>query len=633
MSWQGRVLHVDLARRTSRVEPLDTAWANDYLGARGLATKYLVESMDPATDALAPENPLIFATGPLTGTMASTGGRYVVVTKSPLTGTVACSNSGGKFGAELKFAGYDLAIVEGQADAPVYLLVLDDEVRILDAAEHWGTSVWETEEAIKARHADPQIKVASIGVAGEAGVRYACIVNDLHRAAGRSGVGAVMGAKRLKAIAVRGTRGVQVKEATAFLSVVRDTHAKLEADAGRRELTEHGTNAMIDSMQAFGGLPTRNFREVSFEGTHKLNPAAMREVNENGHVNLITNKACFACTIGCGRIAHVDRAHWSVRDRPRYQHASGGLEYETAFAFGPVIGVDDIDALTFAGFLMNEHGMDPISFGVTLAAAMELHELGLLPAEESDGVALAFGSAEALTIMAEKTGRHEGFGQVLGLGAKRLCERYGRPELAMVVKGQEFAGYDSRALQGMGLGYATGNRGACHLKHDTFAEDMADQSGAGKAEPCKRSQDKIAMIDSTGTCLFTLGAWDTGEYARQVACACGPEWTAERLLETGERIWNLERLFNLGAGFTAADDTLPPRLLETPCPGGVAAGRVAELDVMLPEYYALRGWSEAGVPTPATLARLGLGGQEREASAHPLARQANGQPDEVRSGT
>ena len=609
MSWHGRVLRVDLARRESRVEPLDRAHAATYLGARGLGTKYLAELMDPAADALSPENPLIFATGPLTGTMASTGGRYAVVTKSPLTGTVACSNSGGKFGAELKFAGYDLLIVEGRADAPVYLLILDDEVRVLDAAAHWGTSVWETEEAIKETHADPQIKVASIGVAGEAGVRFACIVNDLHRAAGRSGVGAVMGAKNLKAVAVRGSRGVTVGDAGRFLSVVRDTHAKLANDEGRRELTEYGTNAMIDSMQAFGGLPTRNFREVTFEGTDRLNPAAMMAVNERGHRNLITNKACFGCTIGCGRIAHVDRAHWSVRDRPRYHHASGGLEYETAFALGPVIGVDDIDALTFAGFLMNEHGMDPISFGVTLAAAMELYELGLVTREEADGVALEFGNAEALTVMAEKTGRHEGFGRALGLGAKRLCERYGRPELAMCVKGQEFAGYDARALQGMGLGYATSNRGACHLRHDVFAEDMADQSGHGKAGPCKTSQDRIAMIDSTGTCLFTLGAWKAEEYAAQIAAACGDEWTVERLLETGERIWNLERLFNLAAGLTAADDTLPPRLLETPCPAGVAAGRVAELDVMLPEYYALRGWTADGVPEPATLARLGLSGE------------------------
>lgn len=607
MSWHNRVLIVNLTEGTTRTEPLNTQWRDDYLGSRGLATKYLMEMMDPAADAMSPENVLIFATGPLTGTMASTGGRYAVVTKGPLTNAIACSNSGGKFGAELKLAGYDLLILEGRSETPVYLLIQDDKVSIEPATEYWGTTVWHTEETIKTTLQDPQIKVASIGVAGEVGVRYACVVNDLHRAAGRSGVGAVMGSKHLKAIAVRGTRGVNVDNPNQFMKVVSHTHKLLEENAGRKDLTEFGTNAMIDTMNAFGGLPTRNFQDVTFDGTDKINPSAMVDVNENGHKNLITNKACFGCTIGCGRIAHIDKNHWAIRERPEYHHASGGLEYETAFAFGPVVGVDDIDALTFAGYLMNEHGMDPISFGVTLAAAMELYELGIITQEETDGIALNFGNAEALTVMAEKTGLNQGFGKMLGLGAKRLCEHYGRPELAMVVKGQEFAGYDSRAQQGMGLGYATSNRGACHLKHDVFAEDMQDQSGNGKAQPCKYSQDKIAMVDSMGICIFTLGAWDVDELQQQVSAACGDDWTQERLLETGERIWNLERLFNLRAGITKADDTLPPRLLETPAPAGVAKGRVAELDIMLPEYYSLRGWSDEGQPTPETLERLKLG--------------------------
>jgi len=606
MSWHNQVLIVNLTTETSRIEPLNEQWRDDYLGSRGLASKYLMEMMDPQADAMSPENVLIFATGPLTGTMASTGGRYAVVTKGPLTNAIACSNSGGKFGAELKLAGYDLLILEGRAEKPVYLYIQDGNVQILPADDYWGTTVWHTEETIKEAHSDPQIKVASIGVAGEAGVRYACVVNDLHRAAGRSGVGAVMGSKNLKAIAVRGTQGVPVNNPAEFRKVVADTHKLLEENAGRKDLTEFGTNAMIDTMNAFGGLPTRNFQDVTFEGTHKINPSAMVEVNENGHKNLITNKACFGCTIGCGRIAHIDKNHWAVRERPQYHHASGGLEYETAFAFGPVVGVDDIDALTFAGYLMNEHGMDPISFGVTLAAAMELFELGIITTEETDGIALNFGNAEALTVMAEKTGLNEGFGKMLGLGAKRLCEHYGRPELAMVVKGQEFAGYDSRAQQGMGLGYATSNRGACHLKHDVFTEDMQDQSGNGKAQPCKQSQDKIAMVDSMGICIFTMGAWGMEALQQQVAAACGSDWTEDRLLETGERIWNLERLFNLKAGMTKADDTLPPRLLETPCPAGVAKGKVAELDIMIPEYYNLRGWTEDGLPTSNTLERLKL---------------------------
>jgi aldehyde:ferredoxin oxidoreductase len=608
MAWQRKILRVDLSSGTVKSEPLNMDWAADYLGERGLGTKYLMETMDPKADPLGPDNVLIFATGPLTGTMASTSGRYAVLCKGPLTGAIACSNSGGKFGAELKFAGYDLLIVQGRAPEPVYLHIVDDQVEILPADEIWGSSVWTTEDWIKTRHENPLLKVASIGVAGERGVRFACIVNDLHRAAGRSGVGAVMGSKNLKAVACHGTVGVTVDDPVKFMAAVKRGHKLLADSQSRQELTEYGTNAMIDLMQEFGGLPTRNFQEVQFEGTDKINPAAMTAVKANGHRNLLANKACFGCTIACGRIAHIDKDHFTIVNRKEYWHASGGLEYETAYAFGPVVGVDDLDALTFAGYLMNEHGMDPISFGVTLAAAMELYERGVIGKDDTDGIELKFGNAEALTVMAEKTGKYEGFGQVLGLGSRLMCEKYGHPELSMTVKGQEFAGYDSRALQGMGLGYATSNRGACHLKHAVFEEDMEDQTGAGKAKPCKDSQDRIAMIDSTGLCLFTGEAgWGMEPFQEQIDAACEGDWPLERLIETGERIWTLERLFNLKAGLTAADDTLPKRLLEEPAPSGTAKGKVSELGKMLPEYYAYRGWTPEGVPTTETLARLGLG--------------------------
>ncbi|MCH8002703.1 MAG: aldehyde ferredoxin oxidoreductase family protein [Proteobacteria bacterium] len=608
MGWQKKVLRVDLTKGSCEPEPLNMDWAAAYLGERGLATKYLWENMDPKADPMGPDNVLIFATGPLTGTMASTSGRYAVITKGPLTGAIACSNSGGKFGAELKFAGYDLLIIQGVASEPVYLHIVDEQVEIVPAGELWGKTVWETEEWIKAKHQNPLLKVASIGVAGERGVRFACIINDLHRAAGRSGVGAVMGSKNLKAVAVYGTIGVTVDDPKRFMAVVRETHALLAENDGRKELTELGTNAMIDSMQAFGSLPTRNFHEVQFEGVSKINPEAMEKVTPGGHRNLLANKACFGCTIACGRIAHIDETHFTIVNRPKYRHASGGLEYETAYAFGPLLGIDDIDALTFASFLMNEHGMDPISFGGTLASAMELYEMGVITDKDTDGVALDFGNAEALTVMAEKTGKYEGFGQVLGLGSKLLCEKYGHPELSMTVKGQEFAGYDSRALQGMGLGFATSNRGACHLKHDVFTQDMEDQTGQGKAKPCKDSQDLISMVDSTGLCLFTMAAWGVEEFQQQIDAACEGDWTVERLLEIGERVWNLERLFNLRAGLTAADDSLPKRLLEVPAPSGTAKGQVAELDIMLPEYYQLRGWTPEGVPSSETLDRLQLQG-------------------------
>ena len=606
MSWQNKILRVDLGSGEITTEPLHWQWANEYLGGRGLASKYLSEEMDASADAESPENALIFATGPLTGTMASTSGRYVVVTKGPLTGAIACSNSGGKFGAELKYAGYDMLIIRGRAKSPVYLHIHNDRVELLPADEIWGKTVWQADEWLHRRHQDPQLKVAAIGAAGEQGVKYACVVNDLHRAAGRSGVGAVMGSKNLKAIAARGSVGLKEDDPVRVMKAAGECNAALHGSRSRRGLMRYGTLAMMDNMQEFGGLPTENFRKVSFGGVGAINAKAVVKKNRNGHVNLVTNAACFGCTIACGRIAKIDPAHFSVRDRREYWGASGGLEYETAFAFGPVVGVDDLDALTFAGFMMNEHGMDPISFGVTLAAAMELYEEGVLTKEQTGGIDLSFGSAEALVALSEMTGKCEGFGRELGLGSKRLCEKYGRPELAMVSKGQEFAGYDGRAMQGMGLGYATSNRGACHLRHDTFAEDMKDPGAKGKAEACRVSQDMTAMIDSTGLCLFTSNTWGAADYCKLVDAACPGDWSEERLRETGERIWNLERMFNLKAGLTRKDDSLPPRMLKDPLPSGFAKGGVNELEVLLPEYYQLRGWDANGVPGAEKLRALGL---------------------------
>ncbi|MFQ5785084.1 MAG: aldehyde ferredoxin oxidoreductase family protein [Alphaproteobacteria bacterium] len=608
MGWAGRILRVDLTKGVCSAEPLNREWAGQYLGQRGLASKYLAEEVDPRVDPLDPGNKLIFATGPLTGTMAPTGGRYSVVTKGALTGAIACSNSGGKLGAALKHAGWDMVIVEGRASAPVCLYIEDDRAELAPADDLWGRSVWEVEPEIKARRGDPQIRVASIGRAGEAGVRFACIINDLHRAAGRSGVGAVMGAKRLKAVAVRGARGVSVADPNGFMAAVAAARGKLDPSPNRARLIDIGTHAMLDVVQAYGSLPTCNNRAVQFDGVDKINAAAAKRPRPgDGRPNLLTNKACFACTIGCGRIAHVDSTHFSVAGKPRYQHASGGLEFENAYALGPMIGVDDLDAITFATFVCNEQGMDTISFGASLAAAMELYETGAITTADTGGVALEFGSAAALVAMAGLTGRAEGFGREIGLGARRLCEKYGHPEFAMVAKGQEFAGYDGRAMQGMALAYATSNRGACHLRASPYTSDFETLELDGKADIVRTSQDERAStFDSSGLCIFTAYTFSVADVGAMLTAACGDAWTPERLRETGERIWNLERVFNLGAGFTAADDTLPKRILETPAPSGTAKGRVAELGKMLPEYYALRGWDANGVPTNETLARLGL---------------------------
>lgn len=614
MGWHQKLLRVNLGAGTCVSEPLNMEWAQAYLGQRGLATKYLMEEIDPAIDALSPDNKLIIVTGPLTGTMAATGGRWSVVTKGALTGAIACSNSGGQFGGELKQAGWDMVILEGRSPKPVYLYIEDGVARLMDAGHLWGKTVWQTEPAIKKAHQDPLIRVASIGQAGENGCRYACVVNDMHRAAGRSGVGTVMGSKNLKAIAVRGTVGVTPSNPKAFMTAVQAAAKALASNEGRKSLTRFGTIPMMDVTGTFGALPTRNNREVQFEGLLKMNASFMNKPNANGHTNLIRNGACFGCTIGCGRICHIDPTHFSVKDRPEYHGASGGLEYETAYALGAAVGVDDMDAATFAGFLCNEYGMDPISLGGTIAAAMELFELGVITEKDTGGMSLKFGDARAMCQLAEMTGKGEGFGRDIALGSKRLCEKYGRPELSMAVKGQEFAAYDGRGMQGMGLAYATSNRGACHLRANPYGHDFGSTEIAGKAKVVKESQDFIAAIDSTGLCSFTSHSGVTEElYASQIDAAVGGGWTAARMRETGERIWNMERQFNLAAGLTILDDTLPRRLLTEPAPSGTAKGLVAHIPEMLPEYYQLRGWTADGVPTAETLARLGLAKQTTQA--------------------
>lgn len=614
MAWQNKILRVDLSRKICTAEPLNQDWAQAYLGQRGLGTRYLVEEIDPGIDALSPENKLIFATGPLTGTPAPTGGRSSAVTKSPLTGAIAASNSGGLFGAELKMAGYDLLIIEGRASSPVYLSIRDDIAELHSAEALWGRSVWETEPQLRAKLGDPQTKIASIGRAGEVGVKFACIVNDIDRAFGRSGVGAVMGSKNLKAIAIRGTLGVELRNPKAFLKAVRETEAVLQAHPMKKRYEKRGTHNMMDVTNQFGSLPTRNCRDVQFEGVEAINADAVTVPRRSDNKpSLQGNKACFACTIGCGRIATIDPESALVKgsdpqggDRSRYKLPSGGLEYETAFAFGPMCGVDDLDTLNYANFLCNEHGMDPISLGVSIAAAMDLFEEKALTLNDTDGLELRFGNADALARAAELTAFGEGIGADIGLGAARLCQKYGRPELAMVVKGQEFPGYDPRAMKGMGLAYATSNRGACHMRARPFMDDFSNVSTEGKAELVKTTQDLIGAIDSAGLCMFANAIFPPEHLTAMIDAACDGDWTLDRLRETGERIWNLERQFNLAAGFTIADDVLPKRTVNEPASGGAGDGQVADLSTMLSEYYSLRGWDAQGIPLAETIQRLDL---------------------------
>ncbi len=616
MSWTRKLLRVNLTDGTCTAEPLNMEWANDYLGQRGLASKYLVEETDPKCDPLGSENKMIMATGPLTGTCASTAGRYSVITKGPLTGAIACSNSGGFIGAEFKNAGWDMLIFEGKSAEPVYLWIENDKTELRSAEALWGKSAWETDDLLHQMHPDPQIRIACIGRTAEAGCLYSGVINDKHRAAGRSGVGTVMASKNLKAVVVRGTLGIgNIDDMPNFLEAVNAGKAVLAENAVTGQgLPTYGTQVLMNVINGVGGLPAFNMKNAGFEGAGNISGEAMNEPRaSDGKPNLTTKAGCFACTIACGRISTIDQGHFSVENKPEYWGASGGLEYESAWAMGANTGVDDLDALTYVNFLCNEDGFDPITFGSTLAAAMEMYEDGVITKSDTGGIELNFGSAEAFVAASEALVSGEGFGKELALGSKRLCEKYGRPELAMHVKGQEFPAYDPRGIQGIGLAYATANRGACHLRGYTVASEVlgipvkTEQTDTdGKPELVKAFQDATAVVDSAGICLFTTFAWGMENIAPQIDGACEGDWSVERCLEVGERIWNMERQFNNDAGFTSDDDKLPKRMLEEAIKGGPTDGQVNRLGDMLPKYYEIRGWTETGQITDETRQRLSL---------------------------
>jgi aldehyde:ferredoxin oxidoreductase len=605
--WMGKILRVDLTAGACTEEPLDPSEVKNYIGGRGLGIHLLSQAVEAGIDPLAPENPMIMATGPLTGTGAPTGARYMVMTKSPLTGAITCSNSGGSFPTEFKRTGYDAIIFTGRSESPVYLW-LDREKAELRPADHlWGKNTHETTDAILAE-TEPKAKVACIGPAGENGVLFASIMNDKDRAAGRSGVGAVMGSKHLKAVVVKGKGRIPLADPDrfkAFNQQILDTFKKgvKETPLG---LTVNGTAGVVMATQNFGVLPTKNWQQGTFDGWEKI------DGEELTRRFLKKNSACFGCPIGCGRRTRVDD--------PRFAGEGEGPEYETIYAMGSNCMIDDLAAITKANYICNEMGMDTITMGATIACAMELVERGYLP-EEQVGRSLKWGDAEALVELTRMTGNREGFGDLLAQGSYRLADRYGHPELAPVSKKQEFPGYEPRGAQAMGLAYATSPIGGSHMRGDpayfelfSVPEAMDPHQWEGKAKVTKAFQDLSAIIDSAGLCIFfavrNLTAKDLGvapvgilEYLN---AATGADYTLDELMQAGERIINAERLFLTKAGFSRKDDSLPERLTHTPAPTGPAKGLVCHLEEMLDEYYQVRGWTENGIPKEAVLVRLGL---------------------------
>ncbi len=592
-----KIARINLTTGQIKVEKLDLDMAHKFIGGRGLGTKILYDEGVATVDPLSPENKLVYITGPMTGASAPSTGRYMVVTKSPLTGMIACSNSGGIWGAKLKYAGWDAIIVEGEAPKWTYISIVDDKIELLSAEEYLGMMSEAMDTALKEKHG-ADASVLNIGPAGEKKVLMAAIMNDKDRAAGRSGVGAVMGSKKLKAIVVKASRRNldNIADVDALKAATKRAMDILMANpvtsSGLRQL---GTAILVNIINNVGSLPTKNWQESYYDKAEDISGEALAEKY------LVKAGACYRCPIACGRIINVNG------------HVTGGPEYEPLWAYGANCGNNDLNVIDECNMLCNEYGLDAISVPCTIAAAMELYQRGAIKEEDCAGVPLEWGSTKALVEWTKRIGNPETeLDWLMSSGSARLCEHYGMPEISMSVKKQEMPAYDARGIQGIGITYATSNRGGCHVRGYMISPEVLglpqqlDRTVTDdKAVWAKTFQDLTAVIDSMGHCLFTSFAMGAQEYTDLLNAATGTNHSVEEVLEIGDRIYNIERMFNKAAGMKPEDDRLPKRLLEEPISNGPSKGMVSQLPLTLPQYYEARGWVNA-FPTDETLKKLGL---------------------------
>lgn len=583
------ILYVSLDSYDIKKERVPDGIYKKYLGGRGLGVKLLYDNLAPGIDPLSPDNWLIVTVGPSTATTVPTAGRFIVVTKSPQTGTIFDSNCGGYFGPQLRRAGYAAVVLTGKSERPVYLWINDDDVEIRDASKVWGKDVEQTTDMLL-EETDAKAQVACIGPAGENLVKLAAIMNDKHRAAGRGGVGAVMGSKGVKAIVARGQKSITPQDKERLDEVVTRARRLIKKNSVTdKALPVYGTAVLVNVINEYGMLPTNNFQEGNFNDAEGVSGEKLLERFSEKTYN------CFGCPIGCGR---VSRVHGKV---------VGGPEYESIWALGPQCGINDLEWITEANHHCNLMGVDTISVGSTIGCAMELAQEGKLETH------LKFGSTTGVLELIEDIAYKRGLGADLSEGSRRLAEKYGAPELAMHAKGLEIPAYDPRGVQGHALGYATSNRGGCHLRSYLIGPEimgspvLVDRDRTnGKPGLVKLYQDLSAAMDTMIVCRFTNFAWPVDIYAEMVSASTGLEMSGHEFLKIGERIWNLERMFNIREGFGTKDDRLPPRFSK-PLPEGNSRNRVALIDEMLPEYYRIRGWDAQGNPTKQTLEKLGIG--------------------------
>lgn len=608
--YHGKLLRVDLSKGKISEEKIPDKLHRDYLGGAGIATKYLWDEMPKGTDPLGPESKLIFMSGSLTGAIAPSTGRYSVVARSPQTGIWGQANSGGRWGVDFKKCGYDGIIFEGASPDPVYLVIEDTKAELKNATHLWGENVPETTKILKDELND-KFNVACIGPAGENLVKYAAIMNDLGRAAGRCGFGAIMGSKNLKAIAVAGSINTPINNPEKFKEHSKKQYEMMDEAFLKMAMQTFGTSVVLDLVSVRGGLPTRNWQTGVFEHSDDINGPALSDKI------LSKNITCFACPIECGRGTEI-------RDGKYAGHKGEGPEYETVGTFGAMCAVNNLEAIAMAGYLCNDYGIDTISAGSTIAFAMECYEKGILTDTETGGIPINFGDPDIIVELVHLIARREGVGDLLAEGTRHMAKKLGQgsEDFAMHVKGLELPAYDSRAVQLTGLSYATANRGGDHMtayvQGPTFVDapflivensEIKDPFAADPAEVkvAIDLEDMLTTFDCVGACKFMGLCLNADDWVKLVNLATGWDYSTAEYKQAGERVYNLARAFNNREGLTRTDDTLPKRLLEDPLPEGPAEGHVNHLSVLLNSYYQKRGWDEqTGKPTAEKLRELGL---------------------------
>lgn len=598
--YAGTILRVDLTKNKVLKEPLNEALVRMYIGGRGVGARLLFDQIPSGIDPLSSGNKLIIMTGPLTGTRTPFTPKYVILTKSPLTNGFARSVSGGHFGPELKFAGFDGIIIEGSAKNPVYISIDDGLVELKRADQLWGKGTFETEKLIKEELGDSSIRVACIGPGGERLVRFACIVNDSWRVAGRCGCGAIMGSKNLKAIAVRGSSDVSVAKSDEYEETLEEALESTKNDLGAKSRSEWGTPETLELANFWGFLPTRNYQTAYFELTDNIDAISMRKRVVKHDLS------CYGCPLTCGKLC-------TIREGTYARTMSEGPQFETLAMLGSNLGNANLQSIVRANMLCDDLGIDTISAGNAIGFAMECWEKGLLTNKDTNGIDLTWGNHESIVKILNMIGIREGIGDTLAEGVSRASRKIGKgaEQFAMQVKGLETAAYDPRGVWGMGLAYATSNIGASASYGVTWRAEIGTEKDrfSFKEKPglVKDAQDRYAIMETAVFCSFSRYGLNMSYYSKFLSTVTGLNFGKEQLAEVGERVYTLERGFNVREGITRGEDILPKRFLKDRIPNGPSVGLVvSNFDEMLKEYYSLRGWSEEGTPTTKTLIRLGL---------------------------